>query len=170
MSEKNNDLNSKEYPSMDITYEWGRQTPEQLSREASLLDTKIIGILASASIIISLISIKITAITLDLTIIPLAIAFISFLVIFGMSVWALKGRSFSIADDPEILQNEYWKLSPREAKITYWKYVIKYFKLNYSAFHIKSRVLRCIVPILGVEVITLLAWLICSLFTTLPID
>ncbi|MGA7677939.1 MAG: hypothetical protein WCA51_06170 [Dehalococcoidia bacterium] len=156
---------ANKYPSMDITYEWGRQAPEQLAREASSLDTKTMGIFASASIIIGLIATRGSVIRPDLTIIPLAISVLCFLTIFAMSIWSLWGRNFLIADDPQILKEDYWGMKTHAAKEQYWEYTIAAFKMNYQAVIRKGIVLKWLIPLLAGEVSFLLIWLFLTSFT-----
>lgn len=160
----NKNANTTKYPSMDITYEWGRQAPEQLAKEASSLDTKTMGIFASASIIIGLMATRESVIRHDLTIIPLAISILCFLAIFVMSIWSLWGRNFLVADNPQILQEDYWGMETHAAKERYWKYTIAAFETNYQAVIDKGIVVKSIVPLLAGEVSFLLIWLFLTSF------
>ncbi|MFC1894181.1 hypothetical protein ACFLYR_09270 [Chloroflexota bacterium] len=157
-------METKEYPSMDTTYEWGRQAPERLSMEASSLDSKILGVFASSAIIISLTSTAIDKVKLDWTIVPFVIASLCFLVILGKSIWALHTRLFIVTDNPHILEKDYWELEPTKAKMEYWKYTVKAFNQNYRHVNAKGIVLRWIVPLLAFEVISLVAWLFLATF------
>jgi len=147
-----------EYPSMDITYEWGRTAPEQLSRESSSLDTKILGVLVAANVIIGVVVALIGQVQLDISLIPLGIASISFLIIFAVSLWAYRGQLFYVADSPEVLEEDYWKLEPYQAKRAYWEHVKKDFELNLKATKAKGKTLLRIVPLLALEVIALIVW------------
>ncbi|MFH0941423.1 MAG: hypothetical protein V1823_00120, partial [Chloroflexota bacterium] len=75
------------------------------------------------------------------------------------SIWALRARRIFVADNPQILREDWWPLEPTEAKIRYWGSVEKAFKTNYEAVNAKGKALQLIVPLLGIEVISLIAWL-----------
>jgi hypothetical protein len=151
---------TESYQGMAFTYEWGRRSRELLSHEAGDLDKKIIGLLASASIVIGLLSTHGSAIKLDITSLPLGIGALSFLSIFAISMWSLRARDVSVADDPTILQEDYWSLDQQAVMEHYWPSVIAAFKMNLAAVKVKSCALKWIVPLLGIEVISLLAWLL----------
>jgi len=157
----------EEYPGMDVTYEWGRQAPEMISREASSLDSKIIGVFASASVIISLLIAQGSRFTLTPALALLGLALLCYIAILVISMWALKGRGFSIADNPAVIKDRYWPREPLAVKIKYWDYVIKYYKKNKSALDIKSAAIKAVVPLLGAEVVLLLAWLFLTLILPL---
>jgi hypothetical protein len=147
------------YPSMDVTYEWGRTSPERLSDEASSLDSKIIGLFAVASIIIGVASTFTKAIKLDWTLTPFAIAVVSFLIVFVKSFWALRAFEFQVADCPQILKEDWWPLEPSVAKVKYWEHVQTAFEQNYKCVKAKGRTLRLIIPLVALEVIALVMWL-----------
>ena len=148
-----------EYPSMEITYEWGRAAPEQLSKEADALDTKIIGLFAAASIIIGVVATLAKEFRLNWTLLPFAVAGISFLVIFVRSMWVLRAYQFLVADDPKILREDWWILEPYQVKQKYWASIERAFAKNYKAVNAKGRALQLIVPLLALEVISLIVWL-----------
>lgn len=147
------------YPSRDLMYEWGRVAPEQLAKVADALDTKIIGVFITASIVITLMATLIGKIQLNGTLIPFIIAFACFTVIFGKSLRVWRVHWFIVADNPYILKEDYWKLDPNEAKEAYWEYTEKAFSQNYHAVMAKGRVLQWTIPLLASEVIALVAWL-----------
>lgn len=155
-------MNNKEikYPSRDLTYEWGRTAPEQLSKEASLLDTKILGILFAANIIIGVMVALAGKIQFDLTLIPFSIASIAFLIIFMKSLLAYRTRRLYVCDSPEILQQDYWRLEPDEAKEAYWEFVKEDFKDNLEVVKIKGQAILLTVPLLAIEVVSLIVWVL----------
>lgn len=149
-----------EYPSMDVTYEWGRVAPEQLSREASSLDNKIASIFVASNVIIGIIVALARQIQFDLTLIPFGIGLASFLVIFIKSLQAYRVRRFFVADSPEILEEDYWKLEPDEAKRVYWEFVKEHYSRNLQATVAKGKTLLWTVPLLGIEVSALVIWVL----------
>jgi len=153
-------MDGKKYPSMNIFYEWGRTAPEQLSKVADALDTKIIGIFATACLIISVTAALAKQICLNVSSIPFAVALVCFAIILIRSLLVLRGRRFFVANDPHILKEDYWVLQPNEAREEYWNYIEQNFDVNYSLVHVKGQVLQWIVPLLGVEVISLIVWLL----------
>ena len=147
------------YPSRDLTYEWGRMAPEQLTKEADSLDTKIIGIFATACIIIGVTTALAEKVRLDATLIPFVLAFISFIAILLRSLWVIRPQWLFVSDSPLILREDYWELEPEETKEKYWKYVEKDFNSNYKIVKSKGRALSCTVPLLAIETISLVVWL-----------
>ena len=154
-----NNVEKNEYPGMDTTYEWGRIAPEQLSKEADSLDTKIIGLFAAASIIISVVATLAKEISVDWRLIPFVVAGLSFLVLFSRSIQVLRGYKFFVTDDPKILREDWWILDPNEVKIKYWASIERAFENNYKAVDAKERAVQIIVPLLAVEVLSLIVWL-----------
>lgn len=147
------------HPSRDLTYEWGRIAPEQLAKEADALDTKIIGIFATACIIISVVTALAEMVRLDVTLIPFVLAFVSFIAILARSLWVIRPQWLFVSDSPLILREDYWELEPEETKEKYWKYVEKDFDANYKIVKNKGRALSCTVPLLAIETISLVVWL-----------
>lgn len=147
------------HPSRDLTYEWGRTAPEQLSAEASALDTKIITIFAISCVIISVTSALVGKIHYDVTLIPFAIAFISFIVILAKTIWVTRPQWFFVADSPQILREDYWELEIEEAKDKYWNWLEKDFDANYKIVRSKGRALLWNIPLLAIETTSLVVWL-----------
>jgi hypothetical protein len=147
------------YPSRDLTYEWGRTAPEQLSKVADTLDTKILGVFSTACIIISVITALANKIQLGMSLIPFIIAFISFIVILIKSLWVVRPQWFFVTDSPKILRQDYWKLEPQEAKKEYWKHLENDFEANYDKVRIKGRTLSWTIKLLALETISLIVWL-----------
>jgi len=148
------------YPSMDITYEWGRTAPEQLSKESSALDTKIFNVFIAANVIIGVMVAFMKQVQFDVSLIPFSIASASFLIIFVMSLRAYRAQRFYVADSPKILEKDYWKLEPYQTKLEYWEHVKKDFKQNLKATKAKGKTLSWVVPLLALEVIALIAWIL----------
>lgn len=148
------------YPSSDLAFEWGRTVPEQLSKEAGSLDTKIISIFVSSCVIISVITALKPSFHLALTLIPFAIAFIGFVLIFVRSLWVIRPQWLFIADSPRILREDYWEPEPEEAKQKYWSWLEKDFDMNYKIVKSKGQALLWNVPLLAIETITLVVWLL----------
>ena len=69
----------KEYPSRDLTWEWGRAGPQELSRVADSLDTKAFGIFAAACVIMGVFGAMGGKVRLDATVTPFLLAFIAFI-------------------------------------------------------------------------------------------
>ncbi len=147
------------YPSRELTYEWGRIAPEQLAKEADILDTKILAIFSSASIIIGVISALVGRILFDATIIPFGIAVVSYIAILIKSLSVISPQWMFVADSPRILREKYWELEPDEAMSKYWDYVEKDFDANHKIVKKKGQTLSWIVRLLGVETILLIIWL-----------
>ena len=147
------------YPSRDLMYDWGRGAPEQLSKEADALDTKIIAIFSMACLIIGVITALAEKVRYDTTFIPFAVAFVSFIVILARSLWVIRPQWLFIADSPRVLKEDYWELEPEEARDKYWDWVEKDFDINYKIVRSKGQTLRWIVPLLAIETISLLVWL-----------
>ena len=148
-----------EYPSRNLMYEWGRTAPEQLGKEADALDTKILGVFATACIIISVISALASQIQFNICLIPFIFAFLSFIGILIRSLWVIRPQWLFITDSPQILREDFWKLEPVEAKEKYWEYVEKDFETNYQIVKSKGQALSWTVPLLAVETISLVVWL-----------
>jgi len=147
------------YPSRDLTYEWGRTAPEELSKVADALDTKIIGVLSIACIIISVTTALADKIQLGVSLIPFIIAFISFIVILIKSLRVIKPQNFYVADSPKILREDFWKLEPEEAKREYWEHLENDFEANQEKVKIKGHTLSWTVKLLAIETILLIVWL-----------
>ena len=153
------ETDANKYPSMDVTYEWGRTASEKLSNEASALDTKIIGLFATASIIITVASAVAKELKIDWTLTPFVIAGICFIIVFGKSFWALRATKFVVATSPIILKEDWWVLEPDMVKIKYWKHIEDAFTKNYTSVDSKGRTLQLILPLVALEVVSLLVWL-----------
>ncbi len=147
------------YPSRDLTYEWGRTAPDELAKYADALDTKLVGLLAAASIIISVVAGLPRSIPLNWTAVPFGIAVMSFAIVFTTCMLALHSRQFRVTDSPTILKRDWWSLEPEVLKEQYWEYVEDAFKENYQAVKTKGQALQLVVPFLGIEVVALLVWL-----------
>jgi len=147
------------YPSRNLTYEWGRTAPEELSKAADALDTKILGVFSIACIIISVITALANKIQLDMSLIPFIIAIISFIVILIKSVRVITPQSFYVADSPKILREDFWKLEPEEAKRKYWEHLENDFEANYDKVEIKGHTLAWTTKLLAIETISLIVWL-----------
>ncbi len=151
--------NQMKYPSRELMYDWGRVAPEQLSKEADALDTKIIAIFSMACLIISVITALANKIRCDTTLIPFVIAFISFIIILVRSLWVIRPQWLFTADSPRVLREDYWELELEEAKDKYWEWVEKDFDTNYKIVRSKGQTLLWIVPLLAIETISLIVWL-----------
>lgn len=152
-------MNEKQYPSRDLTYEWGRMAPERLAEEATAIDSKTITVLSAASVIVAVAASLHGEIPFNASIIPFLIALLVFFIILAKSVWSLSAQWFHVADSPTILREDYWILEQEEAKEKYWEWVEKDFEDNYRAVMLKGKVLVWVIPLLGVETISLVAWL-----------
>ena len=150
---------NEEFPSRDLTFEWGRTAPDELFKVADAIDTKTLGIFATASLIIGVAAALVRNISLDLPHIPFGISALSYLLILCVSVWVLWGRKFSGPSDPSILREHYWKLQPDDAKAHYWSYAETHYKDTYPSVRLKGRLLSYAVPLLGVQVVALIVWL-----------
>jgi hypothetical protein len=148
------------YPSRDLTFEWGRTAPEQLSREASLLDTKIFSVFIAANVIIAVVVGLARNIQFDLTLIPLTVAFLTFVIIFIRSLMSYQVQQLYVSDSPEILEQDYWEKEPEETKQIYWGYVKEDFDHNLKVVKIKGRTLSLTVPLLAIETIFLILWIL----------
>jgi len=153
MDEKN------KHPSRDLTYEWGRTVPEQLSKVADALDTKILGVFSIACIIISVIPAITNKIQYDVSLIPFIVALISFIFILIKSLRVINPENFYVADSPKILREDFWKLQPENTKNQYWEHLEKSFEENYDKVTTKGRALKCTIQLLSIETIALIVWL-----------
>lgn len=147
------------YPSRDLTYEWGRTAPEELSKAADALDAKIIGVLSIACIIISVTTALANKIQYNVSLIFFIVAFISFLLILIKSLRVIKPQNFYVADSPRILREDFWKLEPEDAKAKYWEHLEKDFQENYDKVKAKGNTLKCTVGLLAIETVVLMVWL-----------
>ena len=147
------------YASRDLMYEWGRTAPEQLSKVADALDTKILGVFSIACIIISVTIALTNKIQLGMSLIPFIIAIISFIIILIKSVRVIRPQSFYVADSPKVLREDFWKLEPEEAKEKYWEHLENAFEENHHKVKVKGRTLSWTVPLLAIETISLVVWL-----------
>ena len=148
------------YPSCDLTYEWGRTAPEQLSKVADALDTKIISVFIASAIVVGIMAALAGKIRFDGTLIPFVIALVCFATILIKSLLSVRLYGFYVADDPHILKEDYWILEPEDARQKYWQYVEEDFDNNWNAVRNKGQTLRWVIPLLGIEVIFLLIWLL----------
>jgi hypothetical protein len=144
----------------NIFFEWGRTAPEQLSKIADGLDTKIISIFTAAAIIVGVMAALVGKIRFDATLIPFVIALICFTVILVKSLSAFSLHWFYVADNPHILKEAYWILEPEDAKQKYWEYVEEDFDNNYKSVKSKWQALQLTIPLLGLEVASLMLWLL----------
>ena len=147
------------YPSKDLTYEWGRTAPEQLSKVADALDAKIIGVLSIACIIISVTTALANKIQYDVSLIFFIVAFISFLLILIKSLRVINPQNFYVADSPRILREDFWKLEPEDAKAKYWEHLERDFQENYDRVKAKGNTLKYTVRLLAIETVVLMVWL-----------
>jgi len=154
MDEKN------KHPSRDLTYEWGRTAPEQLSKVADALDAKIIGVFSIACIIISVTTALTNKIQYDVSLIPFAVALISFIIILKKSVRVISPQPFFVADSPKVLREAFWKLEPEEAKEEYWGHLENAFAANYDKVTVKGHTLSLTIKLLAIETISLVVWLV----------
>lgn len=158
--EENDDMAAtSEFPSRNLTFEWGRTAPDDLAKIGDSIDTKCVGIFATGSLILG-IAAAVTDIAVDLTILPLILAGIAYLVVLVSSWLLLLPKEFSGPDDPSILRESYWGMDPEEAQLDYWKHVEEAYRDTYRKVRIKGRLLKYAVVGLGVEVLFLAAWLV----------
>ncbi len=153
-------MTQENLPSMDLTYEWGRTAPEQLSKEASSLDTKIFSILVAANIIIGVMVALVGKIRFDLTLVPFSIASIAFLTIFIKSLLSYRTRWLYVCDSPKILEEDYWEREPDETKRIYWEFLKEDFENNLEVVKIKGQTILLTIPLLAIEVISLIVWVL----------
>jgi hypothetical protein len=146
-------------PSRDLTYEWGRTAPEQLSQEADAMDSKVINVFVTSCLIIGVITALSEKLEWSLGLIPFLIALCSFILILVFSLWVIRPQWLFIADSPRILREDYWELEPDETKEKYWEWVEKDFDKNYKIVKAKGQVLFWTIPLLALETISLMLWL-----------
>ena len=149
-----------EFPSRDLTFEWGRTAPGDLGKVADSIDTKTLGVFASASLIIGVATSLSSDIMLDWYLPLLVVSLGSYLMILVMSVWGLWATTFPGPPSPSIIRKYYWKLQPEEAKTHYWQHLEDDYDKVYSKVLWKGNFLKASVPLLGVEVSTLMVWLL----------
>ena len=149
-----------ETSSKDLTFEWGRTAPYELSKLADSMDTKIMGAFATGSLIIGVTSIRLQALVFDWTASLLVIAAIAYLVILVASLWALLPMTFAVADDPRKIKEFYWHLPKDEVQTKYWEYIEKATDRARSNVEFKSRCFTIVVGGLAVEVPFLITWLV----------
>ena len=148
---------TSESPSRDLTFEWGRTAPDELAKIGDSIDTKCVGIFATGSLILGLAATRIESIGwID---IPLAVAGLLYLVVLVSSWVVLFPREFKGPDDPSVLRESYWGMDPDEARVSYWQYVEGAYNDTYKKVRRKGRLLMCAVVGLGLEVLSLTAWL-----------
>jgi hypothetical protein len=148
------------YPSKEMTFDWVRTAPEQLSQVADALDAKILGIFSISCLIISITPAIVGDIQCNLTLIPFVIAIISFLIILIKSLIAINPQKFYIADSPKILREDFWKLEPDKAKEQYWIHLEESFQDNYEKIKIKGKALAFIIWLLAIETLSMVIWLL----------
>ena len=149
-----------EFPSRDLTFEWGRIAPEELGKIADAIDTKLLGVFAAASVIIGVTTALVQDINIGYPGIPFAVSFVAYALILVFSLWGLWPRQFPGPSSPKMLREHYWKLKPDKAKAHYWGHKEKQYNLIYPKVRLKGRLLSCAVPLLGVEVVSLISWLL----------
>jgi len=147
------------YPSRKMMYEWGKDAPQMLAKDAEAIDSKIMTVFVASSIIISVVIALEGQIEANAKLIPLFAAGLSFLVIVIRCLISIRAQLIYTGDDPRILREDYWVLEENEAMTEYWEHVEKDFAQNLEVVESKSNTLRLIVPLLGLEVISLIVWI-----------
>lgn len=147
-----------EFPSRDLAFDWGRTAPAELLKIDDSIDTKCVGIFATASLILGLAATRIDS--LGWIDVPLGLAGLMYLVVLGSSWIVLWPREFKGPDDPSVLRESYWGMEPGDAQDAYWHYVEKAYSDTYKKVTCKGRLLKYAVFGLGIEVLLLAAWLV----------
>ena len=150
----------EEFPSRDLAFEWGRTAPGELSKVADAIDTKLLGVFAAASVIIGVTTALVQDINIGYPGIPFAVSFAAYALILVVSLWGLWPRQFPGPSSPKMLREYYWKLEPDKARVHYLGHKEKQYNDMYPKVRLKGRLLSCAVPLLGVEVIFLILWLL----------
>ena len=149
-----------EFPSRDLTFEWGRIAPNELGNIADAIDTKLLGVFAAASVIIGVTTALVQDIDFGYSGILFAIPFVAYTLILVASLWGLWPRQFPGPSSPKMLREHYWKLEPDKARAHYWVHKEKQYNDIYPKVRFKGRLLSYAVPLLGVEVVFLILWLL----------
>ena len=146
-------------PSRNLTYEWGRTSPDELMRISDSLSIRATGIFATSSLIIG-VTAAVGSLKLEwpLTFFGLAIACYIAVLVFIVPI--LRPKWSPVPDDPSILREDYWPLSEDEAREYYWGHVEETYRRNLEMVNAKGLWLgRGVLAMTG-EVLFLIVWLL----------
>lgn len=144
-----------------MTLEWCRSSPRELVGIIQSVDTKLIDILAAASVIIGITTAlggTMDAITWGLAAAPFGVAVLAYLLIFGLVLRQLRPKDVEGPDDPRKTEG-YWSLSPIDAITHHWELLGNAYKKNSGVLKAKTRAVEWCVWFLAIEVVALVLWL-----------
>ena len=145
-------------PSRRLTFEWGRTAPAELAKIGDALDTKVLGVFATGSLIIGVAATRIQGI-LEWPNLALLCAFVAYLFILVPSVQMVFPQNSPGPDNPTKLREIYWHMTPEKAQVVYWNWVEKEYDYWYKRVNKKGRLFRYVIGGLCVEVLALITWL-----------
>ena len=141
-----------------MTLEWCRNSPREMAPILHGMDAKLIGILATASVIISFVASMAGEIALDWTVAPFAVAVAAYLYIFGDVLRQIWPKTVEGPDDPRTTRM-YWRLAPAVAIEHHWGLLEKAYATNSSVLTSKSRAIKVCVFLLVVVALALVVWI-----------
>ncbi len=145
-------------PSKEITYEWGRTTPDELAKQADSLDTKILTLFAFSGVLIGAIASLAHDIRLDCSLIAFVAAGLAFIGVSGWGLISLWPKYFYVAVNPKTLRLEYWPLKQEEMRDFYWSHIEENFESNLGKVNAKAQAVKGMLVGLSLEVVALVTW------------
>lgn len=162
-----------------MVLEWSRNAPEDLIAHAMGIDAKLIGILTTASAVLSIaaaIGVAIFANERELTLncwsalagLAFGVALISYIVIVGIILLKVDKKDYSRSNAPDTEakgKDEYWNQNPEDLVNFEWKTVKLAYKKNLAISNDKADGLRTSVILLAILTLALISGLVFALFS-----
>ena len=146
-------------PSRNLTYEWGRTSPDELMRISDSLSIRATGIFATSSLIIG-VTAAVGSLKSEWPLTFFGLAILCYLAVTIAIVPILRPKWSPVPDDPSILREDYWPLSEDDARKYYWDHVEETYHRNLKMVNDKGSRLGWGVVAMTGEVLSLIAWLL----------
>lgn len=141
-----------------MTFEWCRNSPKEMLPIIASADTKLIGLLATASVIIGVVSTLMHEVLCNWSLIPFAFSVLAYVSIFAIVLIQLRPKSAEGPDDPRETR-KYWSVTPQQALDYHWTLLEKAYGQNQTVLRAKARAIQWCIGLLVVEVLALIVWL-----------
>lgn len=152
-------LLDEELPSLDLSFEWVKGVLYDQKRSVDSLDTKATTLFSVATVIIGIaIGFGLFELHQELTARTLwgSITLVAYIGVVICTILATKVRSYETLDNPETIREWYWDMSPKQFKLEILSHLEDSFKYNDEKLKEKAQAVRCLIPLIGAEVIFLL--------------
>ena len=155
---------SKDYPSLDLAYDWVKGVLEKQSHTANALDTKTATLFSVGTAIFSLgLGIPLTSPDLSFSTMlssPLAwVVTISYACIATFAFIALWVRRYTDIDNPILIRESFWTMPKLQFKLELLSHLEDAFEDNELILVRKARMTRLIIPAVAIEALFLVLFL-----------